>query len=221
MDQNNNVPKPWFLSKMSVSSSFFVGFARQNPTFSIRKVKNCNFLKIIWKSVFQSSTGLPPEKVSTRSISDDIVRDCEVHIALLRKWTLKMSKIQNMKFLKQLFTKMQLDLMTWSWGTNLTKTFSPQKTVIFKDFWKIFEKFHFGSNVCFLQTSLIFKKKTKQNKILGFPQNSVFLSNKRHSVKNCHNFYLPHMEYEGSIGLVTRKMKFFYCWFSCFRTYYD
>jgi hypothetical protein len=24
-------------------------------------------------------------------------------------------------------------------------------------------------------------------------------------------FYLPHMEYEGSIGLVTRKMKFFYC----------
>jgi hypothetical protein len=25
------------------------------------------------------------------------------------------------------------------------------------------------------------------------------------------SFYLPHMEYEGSIGLVSRKMKFFYC----------
>jgi hypothetical protein len=25
------------------------------------------------------------------------------------------------------------------------------------------------------------------------------------------SFYLPHMEYEGSIGLVTRKMKIFYC----------
>jgi hypothetical protein len=25
------------------------------------------------------------------------------------------------------------------------------------------------------------------------------------------DFYLPHMEYEGSIGLVTRKMKNFYC----------
>jgi hypothetical protein len=24
-------------------------------------------------------------------------------------------------------------------------------------------------------------------------------------------FYLPHMEYEGSIGLVTGKMKVFYC----------
>jgi hypothetical protein len=34
-------------------------------------------------------------------------------------------------------------------------------------------------------------------------------------------FYLPHMEYEGSIGFVSRKMKIFYCWFSHFRTFYD
>jgi hypothetical protein len=33
-------------------------------------------------------------------------------------------------------------------------------------------------------------------------------------------FYLPHMEYEGSIGFVMRKMKFFYCWLSRFRTFY-
>jgi hypothetical protein len=33
-------------------------------------------------------------------------------------------------------------------------------------------------------------------------------------------FYLPHMEYEGSFGFVSRKMKFFYCWFSRFRTFY-
>jgi hypothetical protein len=33
-------------------------------------------------------------------------------------------------------------------------------------------------------------------------------------------FYLPHMEYEGSIGFVSRKMKKFYCWFSRFRTFY-
>jgi hypothetical protein len=33
-------------------------------------------------------------------------------------------------------------------------------------------------------------------------------------------FYLPHMEYEGSIGFVPRKMKNFYCWFSRFRTFY-
>jgi hypothetical protein len=32
-------------------------------------------------------------------------------------------------------------------------------------------------------------------------------------------FYLPHMEYEG-IGFMMRKMKFFYCWFSHFRTFY-
>jgi hypothetical protein len=34
-------------------------------------------------------------------------------------------------------------------------------------------------------------------------------------------FYLPHMEYEGSIDLVTRKMKKIYCWFLRFRTFYD
>jgi hypothetical protein len=34
------------------------------------------------------------------------------------------------------------------------------------------------------------------------------------------SFYLPHMEYEGSIGFVSRKMKIFYCWFSRFRTFY-
>jgi hypothetical protein len=34
------------------------------------------------------------------------------------------------------------------------------------------------------------------------------------------HFYLPHMEYEGSIGFVMRKMKNFYCWFSRFRTFY-
>jgi hypothetical protein len=33
-------------------------------------------------------------------------------------------------------------------------------------------------------------------------------------------FYLPHMEYEGSIGFVMRKMKKNYCWFSRFRTSY-
>jgi hypothetical protein len=33
-------------------------------------------------------------------------------------------------------------------------------------------------------------------------------------------FYLPHMEYEGSIGFVSRKMKKNYCWFSRFRTFY-
>jgi hypothetical protein len=32
--------------------------------------------------------------------------------------------------------------------------------------------------------------------------------------------YFPHMEYEGSIGLVTEKMKFFYCWFSLLNTFY-
>jgi hypothetical protein len=29
-------------------------------------------------------------------------------------------------------------------------------------------------------------------------------------------FYLPHMEYEGSIGMLSRKMNFFYCLFSRF-----
>jgi hypothetical protein len=33
-------------------------------------------------------------------------------------------------------------------------------------------------------------------------------------------FYLPHMEYEGSIGFVSRKMKKNYFWFSHFRTFY-
>jgi hypothetical protein len=32
--------------------------------------------------------------------------------------------------------------------------------------------------------------------------------------------YLPHMEYEGSIGLVTGKMKIFYWLFSRFSTFY-
>jgi hypothetical protein len=34
-------------------------------------------------------------------------------------------------------------------------------------------------------------------------------------------FHLPHIEYEGSIGLVTRKMKKNYCWFSRVRIFYD
>jgi hypothetical protein len=33
-------------------------------------------------------------------------------------------------------------------------------------------------------------------------------------------FYLLHMEYEGSNGLVSRKMKTKFCWFSRFRTFY-
>jgi hypothetical protein len=33
-------------------------------------------------------------------------------------------------------------------------------------------------------------------------------------------FYLPYMEYEGSFGFVSRKMKNFYCWFSRFKTFY-
>jgi hypothetical protein len=33
-------------------------------------------------------------------------------------------------------------------------------------------------------------------------------------------FYLPHMEYEGSIGFVLRKLKKNYCCFSRFRTFY-
>jgi hypothetical protein len=33
----------------------------------------------------------------------------------------------------------------------------------------------------------------------------------------CLHFYLPHMKYEGSIGLVSLKIKNFYCWFSRFR----
>jgi hypothetical protein len=33
-------------------------------------------------------------------------------------------------------------------------------------------------------------------------------------------FYLPHMEYEGSFGFATGKMKFFYRGFSRFRTFY-
>jgi hypothetical protein len=32
-------------------------------------------------------------------------------------------------------------------------------------------------------------------------------------------FYLPHMAYEGSIGLMSRKMKKNYCWFSRFMTF--
>jgi hypothetical protein len=36
-----------------------------------------------------------------------------------------------------------------------------------------------------------------------------------------YSFYLPHMEYEGSIGLLSRKMKIFFCLFSFFRTFYD
>jgi hypothetical protein len=32
---------------------------------------------------------------------------------------------------------------------------------------------------------------------------------------------LPHMEYEGSIGLLSRKMKKNYCLFSRFRTFYS
>jgi hypothetical protein len=34
-------------------------------------------------------------------------------------------------------------------------------------------------------------------------------------------FYLPHMEYEGSIGFVSRKMNFFYCLLLRFRTFYS
>jgi hypothetical protein len=33
-------------------------------------------------------------------------------------------------------------------------------------------------------------------------------------------FYLPHMEYEGNIGFVSRKMKSFCCRFSRLRTFY-
>jgi hypothetical protein len=43
-----------------------------------------------------------------------------------------------------------------------------------------------------------------------------------HHMEGYHrDFYLPHMEYEGSIGLATGKMKKFFCLFSLFRTFYD
>jgi hypothetical protein len=56
------------------------------------------------------------------------------------------------------------------------------------------------------------------------------LQNKQETIKNRiislfqsfpNSFYLPHMEYEGSIGFVSRKMKIFYCLFSRFRTFYS
>jgi hypothetical protein len=57
---------------------------------------------------------------------------------------------------------------------------------------------------------LLKKPFSKKSKILSKPNSMT-----------CLVFYLPHMEYEGSIGLVTRKMKNFYCRFSRFRTFYD
>jgi hypothetical protein len=52
-----------------------------------------------------------------------------------------------------------------------------------------------------------------------FMKNSFFRSTLIFENFEKFNFYLPHMEYEGSIGLATGKMKIFFCLFSLFRTF--
>jgi hypothetical protein len=46
------------------------------------------------------------------------------------------------------------------------------------------------------------------------------LEKRQLATRPCLLFNLPHMEYVGSIGLVTGKMKIFYCWFLRFSTFY-
>jgi hypothetical protein len=100
----------------------------------------------------------------------------------------------------------------------------------------LFIWFYFCLYICRLPPPLIFVSTNHNNfglqyeplVIINFHMvpwqcGSVVVLHPRGRVRDRHStetFYLPHMEYEGSIGFVMRKMKNFYGWFSRFRTFY-
>jgi hypothetical protein len=66
----------------------------------------------------------------------------------------------------------------------------------------------FLQNLCLTNINLIQKTDWKNtDNIQSYAKKLILI---RH-LGSIHHFYLPHMEYEGSIGLVMRKMKIFYC----------
>jgi hypothetical protein len=83
------------------------------------------------------------------------------------------------------------------------------KKLLGRNMWKVYTRPSSASNFFSLNMCFRYKKSWYLKIRIFFRKSHQYLP-----------FYLPHMEYEGSIGFVMRKMKNFYCWFSRFRTFY-